>query len=103
MAKIKLKGKIVSLKMAKTAVVLVEKIKKHPKYKKNYRFHLKYKAHCPTDDYREGDLVFIEECRPVSKDKKWLMAGKVIEGANQAAGAGKYVDKSPLENNSGNE
>ena len=75
MPKKQLKGIVVSNKMQKTVVVKVERLKEHPKYKKRYRVHKKYKAHNEKGEYKIGDKVVIEECRPTSKDKKW----KVIE------------------------
>jgi small subunit ribosomal protein S17 len=70
MPKRKLIGKIVSNKMQKTVVVEVERIKSHKKYKKRFKVHKKYKAHAEKE-YQIGDKVVIEECRPISKDKKW--------------------------------
>ena len=69
----KLKGVVVSDKMDKTIVVLVGKIKKHPKYKKYYKVRKKYKAHDPENKYKIGDKVVIQECRPISKDKRWVV------------------------------
>jgi len=71
MPKKKLKGTVVSNKMQKTVVVEVERVKEHPKYKRRYRVHKKYKAHYDKGEYHVGDKVTIEECRPISKDKKW--------------------------------
>ena len=71
MPKKRLQGKIVSDKMQKTVVVKVERIKKHPKYKKRYRVFKKFKAQTEKGDYKVGDKVIIEECRPLSKEKKW--------------------------------
>ena len=70
MPKKQLKGKIVSNKMDKTVVVEVERIKEHKKYKKRYKVHKKYKAHTEAE-LNIGDKVVIEECLPISKDKKW--------------------------------
>ncbi|MCD6410675.1 30S ribosomal protein S17 [bacterium] len=64
-------GVVVSDKMDKTVVVKVEKIKIHPKFKKHYRVHKKYKAHDEKNQCKEGDLVVIEESRPLSKEKRW--------------------------------
>lgn len=64
-------GVVVSDKMDKTVVVKVEKTKLHPKFKKYYKFHKKYKAHDENNQCREGDLVMIQESRPLSKEKKW--------------------------------
>lgn len=77
MPKKQLKGVIVSDKMQKTAVVVVERIVEHPKYKKKYKVHKKYKAHDENEKYKEGDKVIIEECRPISKDKKWRIKSKI--------------------------
>lgn len=66
-----LKGTVVSDKMDKTIVVLVEKIKEHPRYRRRYRVFKKYKAHDPENKYKTGDKVSIQECRPISKHKKW--------------------------------
>ena len=78
MPKKQLIGIITSAKMSKTAVVRVERIKEHPKYKKRYRVHKKYKAHNPKDQYKEGDKVIIEETRPLSKEKRWRIIKKIV-------------------------
>jgi small subunit ribosomal protein S17 len=72
-----LTGKVVSDKMAKTVVVLVERLKEHPKYHKRYRVSKKYKAHCETGEYKTGDTVVIEECRPMSADKHFVVVKKI--------------------------
>jgi len=77
MTKKKLTGKIISNKMQKTVVVEVERIKEHKKYKRRYQVHKKYKAHSEKGDYKIGDKVIIEECRPISKDKKWRVIKKI--------------------------
>ena len=77
MAKKQLTGTIVSNKMQKTVVVNVERMKEHPKYKRKYKVHKKYKAHCQDGEFQAGDKVIIEECRPISKDKKWKIIKKV--------------------------
>jgi len=77
MAKKILTGKIISDKMQKTVVVEVETIKEHPKYKRRYKFHKNYKAHVEMGEYKTGDKVVIEECRPISKDKKWKVIKKI--------------------------
>ena len=76
MAKKTLTGTIISNKMQKTVVVRVEKIKEHPKYKRRYKYHKKYKAHLEEGDYKVGDKVVIQECRPISKEKKWRVIAK---------------------------
>ena len=77
MVKKQLSGIVVSNKMLKTLVVRVERLKEHPKYKKHYRIHRKYKAHYDQGEYKIGDQVIIEECRPISKDKQWKVVGKI--------------------------
>ncbi len=72
-----LKGVIVSDKMAKTIVVKVERIKKHPKYRRRFKTHKKYKAHDEKNEYKVGDKVVIEETRPLSKDKRWIVIKKI--------------------------
>ncbi len=78
-----LTGKIISNKMQKTVVVKVETIKEHPKYKRRYKIDKKYKAHLKEGEYQIGDKVIIEECRPISKDKKWQVIKKVDEKVNE--------------------
>jgi small subunit ribosomal protein S17 len=76
MSKKTLTGRIISDKMKNTVVVEVERIKEHPKYKRRYGSRKKYKAHVEEGDYRLGDRVVIEECRPLSKDKHWKVIKK---------------------------
>ena len=71
MPKRQLKGTVISDKMAKTIVVRVEQVKKHPKYKKRYKTHKNYKVHVDGGEHKVGDNVAIEETVPISKDKKW--------------------------------
>ncbi len=77
MPKRKLTGIVVSDKMQKTIVVEVERIKEHPKYKRRFKVHKKYKAHDEKGEYKVGDKVVIEECRPISKDKRWKVIKKI--------------------------
>ena len=67
----KLQGIIVSDKMDKTRVVAVIRLKKHPRYKKYYKITRKFKAHDEKNEYHTGDNVFIEETRPLSREKRW--------------------------------
>jgi len=76
MPKRQLIGTIISDKMQKTIVVKVERIKEHPKYKRRYKVHKKYKVHVESGEYHIGDRVIIEECRPISKEKRWRVIGK---------------------------
>lgn len=77
MPKKKLIGIVVSDKMQKTAVVKVERIKEHSKYKKRYKVHKNYKAHNENQQYHVGDKVVIEETKPISKDKRWIIIKKI--------------------------
>ena len=78
-----LTGTIVSDKGDKTVVVLVERKVKHPLYGKIIRLSKKYHAHDEANAYGEGDLVTIEECRPLSKTKTWTVTA-LIEKARTA-------------------
>ena len=73
----KLEGVVVSDKMDKTAVVLVKRLKEHPKYKKRYWVSKRFKAHDEKNEYKIGDRVVIEETRPLSKEKRWKIIGKI--------------------------
>jgi len=73
-----LTGRVVSDKMDKTVTVLVERRVKHPLYGKVINRSKKYHAHDENNDFHEGDLVEIEECRPVAKTKAWRVA-KLVE------------------------
>ena len=77
MSKKILTGKVVSDKMQKTVVVQIERVKEHPKYKRRYKIHKKYKAHDQNQEYHIGDKVVIEETAPISKDKKWRVISKI--------------------------
>ncbi|MFH1643108.1 MAG: 30S ribosomal protein S17 [Patescibacteria group bacterium] len=77
MPKKQLEGIIVSDKMDKTVVVKVERMKEHPKYKKRYRVHKKFKAHDEKGELKVNDRVVIEECSPISKDKNWRVIKKL--------------------------
>lgn len=66
-----LKGVVVSDKMDKTIVVLVTRFVEHKKYGKRIKMTKKYKAHDEANSKKVGDVVEIEETRPISKDKKF--------------------------------
>lgn len=70
-----LEGVVVSTKMKKTATVLVERKKIHPIYKKGIKTTKKYHAHDELG-VKVGDKVKIQECRPISKTKKWRIIKK---------------------------
>lgn len=68
-----LQGKVVSNAAEKTITVLVERRLKHPLYKKFIRRSKKYAAHDELNQCNVGDIVRIEECRPISKTKTWRL------------------------------
>lgn len=80
MPKRQLIGKVISDKMQKTVVVRVEQVKEHPKYKRRFNVHKKYKAHDQKGEYKIGDKIIIQECRPLSKEKKWRAVKKLESG-----------------------
>lgn len=73
----KLTGIVVSDAMNKTRVVEVSRDKKHPKYLKYYKVTTRYKAHDERNEYKKGDSVVMEECRPLSREKRWRIVSKV--------------------------
>jgi len=73
----KLQGIVVSDKMDKTRVVMVTRLKKHPRYKKYYKLTRKFKVHDGKNEYKVGDTVLIEETRPLSKEKRWVVISKI--------------------------
>ncbi len=73
----KLQGLVVSDKMQKTRVVEVVYNKMHPKYLKQYTTTRRFKAHDEKEEYRAGDKVIIQETRPLSKEKNWVIVGKL--------------------------
>ena len=66
-------GKVVSDKMDKTIVVLIEDNVKHPLYGKIMKRSIKLKAHDENNECGIGDTVKVMECRPLSKDKRWRL------------------------------
>jgi small subunit ribosomal protein S17 len=79
-----LTGKVVSNKMQKTITVSVERYVPHPQYGKYQRRTTNFLAHDENNESREGDMVAIEECRPLSRHKSWRLV-KVISRAAQTA------------------
>jgi len=73
-------GRVVSNKMEKTATVLVERQIQHALYGKYIKRSKKYHAHDEENRCQPGDLVMIEECRPMSRSKTWRVV-KVLEQA----------------------
>ena len=75
-----LTGRVVSDKMAKTVTVLIERRVKHPLYGKIVTRTRKYHAHDEKGECHAGDMVEIEECRPISKTKAWRVT-RLLERA----------------------
>jgi small subunit ribosomal protein S17 len=73
-----LQGVVVSDKQDKTVVVKVERRYVHPLYKKSVLSHKKYAAHDENNTYKNGDLVSIEESRPISKNKNWIVVSNEV-------------------------
>ena len=82
-----LNGRVTSDKMDKTITVLVERRVMHPLYKKFIRRSKKYAAHDENNVCKEGDVVSIEECRPISKRKTWLLIERNGEAWSGRAGS----------------
>ncbi len=76
-------GVVLSDRMDKTIVVVVERASAHPLYKKVVRVRRKFTAHDEENDCRTGDRVRIAECRPISRRKRW----RVVEVMERAPAA----------------
>ncbi|MDA9918346.1 30S ribosomal protein S17 [Erythrobacter sp.] len=79
-----LTGTVTSDKTDKTVTVLVERKVKHPLYGKIIRRSKKYHAHDEANAFTVGDVVRIEETKPISKTKTWLVKDRVVSGGTQA-------------------
>jgi small subunit ribosomal protein S17 len=75
-----LTGTVVSDKMNKTVTVLIERKTKHPVLGKIISVSKKYHAHDENNECHQGDVVMIEECRPLAKTKSWRVT-KLVEKA----------------------
>jgi small subunit ribosomal protein S17 len=78
-------GRVVSDKMDKTIVVSVERLARHPLYKRVIRLTTKFKAHDERNEAHVGDTVRIEESRPLSATKRWRLV-EVVQRAGEGAG-----------------
>jgi small subunit ribosomal protein S17 len=76
-------GRVVSDKMDKTVVVSVERLQRHPIYKRVVRLSTKFKAHDEANDARVGDTVRLEESRPLSAEKRWRVVQIVSRGSHE--------------------
>jgi small subunit ribosomal protein S17 len=85
-------GRVVSDKMDKTIVVSVERLARHPLYKRVVRLTTRFKAHDETNDARVGDTVRIEESRPLSATKRWLLV-EVVARAGDAGQAAELLSE----------
>lgn len=75
-------GRVASDKMQKTIVVSVESLKRHPVYKRTYKYTTRFKAHDENNTARIGDTVRIEETRPLSREKHWRLV-EILKRAEQ--------------------
>ncbi len=76
-------GRVVSDKMDKTVVVSVERLRRHPIYKRVVRLSSKFKAHDAENSAHVGDTVRIEESRPLSREKRWTVVEVVARGSHE--------------------
>ncbi|HEX3219417.1 MAG TPA: 30S ribosomal protein S17 [Candidatus Limnocylindria bacterium] len=76
-------GRVVSDKMDKTVVVSVERLRRHPIYKRVVRLSTKFKAHDEENAAHVGDTVRIEESRPLSAEKRWKVIEIVARGSHE--------------------
>ena len=75
-----LTGRVVSAAMDKSVVVVIERRVKHPVYKKYLRRNSKFHVHDENNECSVGDVVDIQECRPISKTKSWRLLRIVERG-----------------------
>ena len=74
-------GSVVSNKMEKSVVILVERMFPHKLYGKFIRTQVRYMAHDAKNECQVGDVVLIEECRPLSRRKRWLVRSIIQRAA----------------------
>ncbi|MGM0600031.1 MAG: 30S ribosomal protein S17 [Candidatus Rifleibacteriota bacterium] len=78
-------GKVIADSTKKTIKVEIEGIVQHPRFKKYIKRHTRFLVHDPEEECKVGDMVRVEECRPISKTKKWIVrevvksAGSIVE------------------------
>ncbi len=73
----RIKGVVISEAMDKTIVANVSRVITHPLYHKKYAVTKKYKAHCEENNYKIGDVVELAPCKPISKDKHYIVIKKI--------------------------
>jgi small subunit ribosomal protein S17 len=76
-------GRVISDKMDKTVVVSVERLRRHPIYKRVVRLSSKFKAHDAENSAHVGDTVRIEESRPLSAEKRWRVVEVIARGTGE--------------------
>jgi small subunit ribosomal protein S17 len=86
-------GRVVSDKMDKTIVVSVERLARHPLYKRVVRLTTKFKAHDEANDAHTGDTVLIEESRPLSATKRWRLIEVVARAGEHGSPADIVADE----------
>ena len=91
-----LTGVVVSDKMQKTRVVEITRLKKHARYEKFYKVSTRFKAHDETNQYKTGDVVLIQEARPLSRGKRWTII-KLIEKSKVSEKVGAPVEEATTE------
>jgi len=87
-------GRVVSDRMDKTIVVSVERLARHPLYKRVIRLSTKFKAHDEANEARIGDTVLIEESRPLSATKRWRLVSVVQRVGDHALPGEVVADES---------
>jgi small subunit ribosomal protein S17 len=85
-------GRVVSDKMDKTIVVSVERMSRHPLYKRVVRLTTRFKAHDEDNEARIGDTVRIEESRPLSRTKRWRLV-EIVQRAAEGSTAEIVADE----------
>ena len=78
-----LQGTVTSQKMNKTITVVDARRTKHPKYGKYINLSTKYHVHDEKEVSKEGDIVLIQECKPISKTKNWMLVDVIKEGVSE--------------------
>jgi len=76
----KLTGTVVSDRMDKTRVVAVERLTKHARYQKFFKITKRFKAHDEKNEFHTGDIVVMQETRPLSRDKRWEIVQIIQKG-----------------------
>lgn len=89
-------GRVVSDKMDKTIVVSVERLSRHPLYKRVIRLTTRFKAHDELNEAHLGDTVLIEESRPLSATKRWRLVEILARAGAVAGGDGEAVEEGAM-------